>query len=105
MCAVRLADASNLRESGLADLPLRAPDGHMFPLGRVATLTPVTGQPEISRDNLQPMVAVTARIENRGMGAAVADVQKVLAQSGMLPPGVSYELGAFISSNNSPLRA
>jgi multidrug efflux pump subunit AcrB len=41
------------------------------------------------------MVAVTARIENRGMGAAVADVQKVLAQPGMLAPGVSYELGGL----------
>jgi CzcA family heavy metal efflux pump len=92
---VRLADATSLSESGLADLPIRAPDGHMFPLQRVATLTPVTGQPEISRDNLQPMIAVTARIENRGMGAAVTDVQKVLAQPGMLGPGISYELGGL----------
>jgi multidrug efflux pump subunit AcrB len=92
---VRLSDALSLRESGLADLPVRAPNGHMFPLQRVASLTPVTGQPEISRDNLQPMVAVTARIENRGMGAAVTDVQKVLAQPGMLAPGISYELGGL----------
>jgi multidrug efflux pump subunit AcrB len=92
---VRLADALSLRESGLADLPVRAPNGHMFPLQRVASLTPVTGQPEISRDNLQPMVAVTARIENRGMGAAVTDVQRVLAQPGMLGPGISYELGGL----------
>jgi multidrug efflux pump subunit AcrB len=92
---VRLSDALSLREDGLADLPIRAPNGHLFPLRRVASLTPVTGQPEISRDNLQPMVAVTARIENRGMGAAVADVQRVLAQPGMLAPGVSYELGGL----------
>jgi multidrug efflux pump subunit AcrB len=93
---VRLSDALSLRESGLADLPIRAPDGHMFPLQRVASLTPVTGQPEISRDNLQPMIAVTARIENRGMGAAVTDVQKVLAQPGMLARGtVRYELGGL----------
>ena len=45
-------------------------------------LVPVTGQPEISRDNLQPMIAVTGRIEGRGIGAAVGDVQKVLAQAG-----------------------
>jgi multidrug efflux pump subunit AcrB len=92
---VRLANALSLRESGLADLPIRAPNGHLFPLQRVASLTPVTGQPEISRDNLQPMIAVTARIESRGMSAAVADVQNVLAQPGMLAPGVSYELGGL----------
>jgi multidrug efflux pump subunit AcrB len=92
---VRVPQATSLREGDLADLPVRAPNGHMFPLQRVASLTPVTGQPEISRDNLQPMVAVTARIENRGMGAAVADVQQVLAQPNMLAPGISYELGGL----------
>ena len=56
---------------------------------------PVTGQPEISRDNLQPMIAVTARIEGRGIGAAVGDVQKVLGQPNMLGAGVRYELGGL----------
>jgi multidrug efflux pump subunit AcrB len=92
---VRIPDASQLRETVLADLPIRAADGHVFPLHRVARLVPVTGQPEISRDNLQPMIAVTGRIEGRGIGAAVADVQKVLNQPGMLAPGIRYELGGL----------
>jgi len=92
---VRLPNALDLNESGLADLPIRAADGHLFPLRRVASLTPVSGQPEISRDNLQPMVAVTARIEGRGIGAAVSDVRKVLAQPGLLDAGVRYELGGL----------
>jgi multidrug efflux pump subunit AcrB len=79
----------------LADLPIRASDGHIFPLHRVASLVPVTGQPEISRDNLQPMIAVTGRIEGRGMGAAVGDVQKALSQPGMLGSEVHYELGGL----------
>ncbi len=61
----------------------------------MANLVAVTGQPEISRDNLQPMVAVTGRIEGRGIGAAVADVEGVLRQPGMLAPGVRYELGGL----------
>src|SRR6185437_6660072 len=56
---------------------------------------PVTGQPEISRDNLQPMIAVTGRIEGRGIGAAVADVRRVLDQPGELSAGVRYELGGL----------
>ena len=93
---VRLPDAFDLREAQLASLPVRAPDGHVFPLGRVATLVPVTGQPQISRDNLQPMVAVTGRIEGRGIGAAVADVTDACWHSpGMLAPGVRYELGGL----------
>lgn len=92
---VRLPDALGLRQPDLAALPIRAPDGHLFPLSKVATLVPVTGQPEISRDNLQPMIAVTGRIQGRGMGAAVADVKTALAKPGMLDPGVRYELGGL----------
>lgn len=92
---VRMPKAMNLHLEDLAELPIRASDGHVFPLKRVATLTPVSGEPEIKRDNLQPMVAVTARIEGRGMGAAVADVEKVLAQKGMLAAGVRYEMGGL----------
>jgi multidrug efflux pump subunit AcrB len=92
---VRLPDALKLRATALADLPIRATDGHVFPLHRVATMAPVTGQPEISRDNLQPMIAVTARIEGRGIGAAVGDVQRVLAQPNMLGAGVRYEMGGL----------
>ncbi|PPQ30477.1 efflux RND transporter permease subunit [Rhodopila globiformis] len=92
---VRLPDAFALRQAGLADLPVRAPDGHVFPLHRVATLVPLTGQPQISRENLQPMIAVTGRIEGRGIGAAVADVRRVVDQPGMLAPGIRYELGGL----------
>jgi multidrug efflux pump subunit AcrB len=92
---VRLPDALRLKREELAELPLRAPDGHVFPLKRVATLKTITGQPEISRENLQPMIAVTGRIEGRGIGAAVADVKAALAQPGLLPGGVRYELGGL----------
>ncbi|MEA2744684.1 MAG: hypothetical protein QOG25_3055 [Acetobacteraceae bacterium] len=92
---VRIPDASQLRETALGDLPIRAGDGHVFPLHRVAQLVPVTGQPEVSRDNLQPMIAVTGRIERRGIGAAVADVQTVLNKPGTLAPGIRYELGGL----------
>jgi multidrug efflux pump subunit AcrB len=92
---VRLPNALQMRETALADLPIRAADGHLFPLHRVAQLAPVSGQPEISRENLQPMIAVTGRIEGRGMGAAISDVQRVLDQPGMLAPSIRYELGGL----------
>ena len=92
---VHLPGALGLRERALGGLPVRAPDGHVFPLGRVAEIVAVTGQPEISRDNLQQMVAVTGRIEGRGLGAAIGDVTAILARPGMLPPGVRYELGGL----------
>jgi multidrug efflux pump subunit AcrB len=92
---VWIPGAMQLKIPQLARLPIRAPDGHVFPLGRVATLEPVSGQPQISREDLQPMVAVTARIEGRGIGAAVADVKTLLAKPGVLDAGVRYELGGL----------
>ena len=92
---VHLPGARALRERALDTLPVRAPDGHVFPLGRVARVVPVSGQPEISRENLEQMVAVTGRIEGRGLGAAIADVTHVLDAPGTLPPGMRYELGGL----------
>lgn len=96
---VRLPNAMTLRDSDLAALPIRAADGHLLPLRRVATLTPVTGEPEISREDLQPMVAVTGRVDEgsagRGIGAVAADVVKRLETPGLLEPGVHYELGGL----------
>ncbi|MFC6842102.1 efflux RND transporter permease subunit [Xanthomonas theicola] len=92
---VRATGATGLTREGLQDLPVRAPDGHVFPLKRVADLTPVSGEPEIGRDDLQPMIAVTARIEGRGIGAAAADVRKALDRPGVLAPGVRYAMGGL----------
>jgi multidrug efflux pump subunit AcrB len=92
---VRLPDAATITQDELSRLPIRAPDGHIVTLDRVATITTVTGQPQISRENLEPMVAVTGRIEGRGMGAAIADVTRTLDQTGVLAPGIRYELGGL----------
>lgn len=92
---VRAAPANAWRTPDLAALPIRAPDGHVFPLSRVASIEAVSGQPQISREDLQPMIAVTARIEGRGMSAAVGDVKTLLAQPGMLAAGTRHELGGL----------
>ena len=77
----------------IANLRLRAPDGHFFPLKRVAEVITVTGQPQISRDDLKRMLPVTGRITGRDLGSTIADVQRVLAQPGLVPNGVYFALG------------
>ena len=79
------ADVSNLR--------LRAPDGHFFPLKRVATVTTVVGQPQIDREDLKRMVAVTGRITGRDLGSTIRDVKAALAAPGVVPAGVYPVLG------------
>lgn len=83
------------RIGDLLAVPVRAPDGHLFPLARVAKVVPIAGQPQITREDLQTMVPVTARIEQGGIANAVAHVRAVLAEPGMLPPGVRFELGGL----------
>jgi multidrug efflux pump subunit AcrB len=82
-------------DQDIAKLPIRASDGHIFPLDRVATIVPQVGQPEIHRANLQQMIAVTARIQGRDLGSTIADVQKTLNTGDLVPPGIHYEFGGL----------
>ncbi len=58
----------------IRQLQLLTPDGVRVRLGRVATLVVETGQPQITRENLKTMVAVTGRISGRDMGSVMRDV-------------------------------
>ena len=87
--------ASRATDTDLSNLLIRAPDGHMFPLNRVATIRQVLGQPQISRENLKRMVAVTGRITGRDLGSVIVDVKQVMAQKDMLPRGSYYQLGGL----------
>ena len=78
----------------IEDLMLRAPDGHLVPLERVASVEPVSGQAQSSRENLQPMTAVTGRLEGRDMGSAMVDVRRVIGALA-LPAGVRFEFGGL----------
>ncbi len=97
MVDVRLWTPPELRRRtrDVETLLLRAPDGHLFPLGRVATVVPVTGQPQIMRENLKRMVAVTGRISGRDLGSVVTDVKRVLATPGVVPQSAYFSLGGL----------
>jgi len=93
---IRLWSPAELRTRvpQLEDLMLRSPDGHLVPLERVAQTDVVSGQPQSSRENLQPMTAVTGRLEGRDMGSAMSDVRKAIGAL-TLPAGVRYEFGGL----------
>nr|WP_250887071.1 MULTISPECIES: efflux RND transporter permease subunit [unclassified Rhodanobacter] len=101
---VRLPTAAHQRLEQVAALPIRAGDGHLLPLSRVATLREVQGQPQITRDNLKRMVAVTGRISGRSLGATIADVKRVLARPGLLPKGMYYQLGGLYQQQQQAFR-
>ena len=82
-----------MNSDALRALPIALPNGALVPLGSLAGFTVEAGQPEITRENLQQIVNVTARLTGRGLGAGIADVKAALARPGMLGPGVTYTLG------------
>jgi CzcA family heavy metal efflux pump len=92
------------RVEQLGGLLLKSPDGHLFPLSRVADLHMVTGQAEIRRENMRRMDAVTARVTGRDTGSAARDVQRAVARAGVLPAGVSFEMGGLYAEQQAAFR-
>lgn len=101
---VRLPENAHQRIEQIEQLLIRAPDGHMLPLSRVATITQVQGQPEITRINLKRTVSVTGRLSGRSLGSAVADVKKAMNTKGLLPKGVVYQLGGTYQQQQQAFR-
>jgi multidrug efflux pump subunit AcrB len=75
---VRFPVANRASLEAMRDTLLVSSSGHTATLGALATITQTPGQTEIRRENLQRDVAITARLEGRGLGSGMADVQKVV---------------------------
>jgi len=95
-------DRKTTRDVG--ELTLRAPDGHVFPLKRVASLRYLTGQPQITREDFKRLVSVTAR-SDRDLGSTIRDVRMVLDQPGLVPPEVRYTLGGQYEEQQTAFRS
>ncbi|MDA8241518.1 MAG: efflux RND transporter permease subunit [Nitrospiraceae bacterium] len=92
---VWIPESFRTNETDIPKLLLGAPDGHLFPLGRIATIRAITGQPQIMRDDLKRMIAVTGRISGKDMGSVIRNVKEVLKTPGLIPNGVYYSLGGL----------
>ena len=105
LVGVRVWTEESLRNrlDRLEQFRLRAPDGHDFPLKRVARLAVSEGQAQLTRENLKPMVAVTARIEGRDLGSTIRDV-KARTQTLRLPESVYIEYGGLYQEQQRSFR-
>jgi multidrug efflux pump subunit AcrB len=91
LIGVRLRAPAGQRNhiEALGDLRLRAPDGHDLPLSRIAKIVVEPGQQQINREDLQPFVGVTARLEHRDLGSAC-------------PPGCGSNMAASTPNSRNP---
>ena len=89
---VRFPAANRASLEAMRDTLLISSSGHTATLGALATVVETPGQTEIRRENLQRMVAVTARLEGTNLGSGIAAVQKAVADL-HLPANIRVEYG------------
>ncbi len=92
-----------LRLAGIRDLPLRTAEGQLIKLSQVADVLEEPGQLELRRDDLRQDVAITARLEGRDMGSAMAEIRAVLSQDQTIPPG-GIEYGGLYQQQQESFR-
>jgi multidrug efflux pump subunit AcrB len=91
------------RVAALRDLPLRTPDGTVVELSQVVDVEETPGQLELRREDLRQDVAVTARLEGRDMGSAMAEIRDRLSRDASLPPG-TLEFGGLYQQQEESFR-
>jgi CzcA family heavy metal efflux pump len=86
-------DSTNQIET-LKELPLRSIDGRTVKLSQVADIVIESGQLELHREDLRQLVAVSARLEGRDLGSAIAEIADKLNHDTTLP-AQTVEIGGL----------
>lgn len=92
---IRLLENNNrdLSVDAFKNSSLFLPDGHLVPINELADIKLSKGVAEINRENLKPMIAVTARLNNRDLGSTLKVIKDKINNSIMLPGGYNIEYG------------
>jgi Cu/Ag efflux pump CusA len=85
--------ANNVSASGLSQSQIFLSTGALIPLEAVANISVNEGDAEIERENLQSMVAITARLNNRDLGSVMTDIKHRITASIALPQGYHITYG------------
>ncbi|MGA2532430.1 MAG: efflux RND transporter permease subunit [Candidatus Aminicenantales bacterium] len=100
---VKAEPAGINRVEKLRSLPLRAADGTLVKLSQIVDVVEEPGQLELRRDDFRQDVAVTARLEGRDLGSAMAEIRDTLGKDRTLPPG-SIEYGGIYQQQRESFR-
>jgi multidrug efflux pump subunit AcrB len=94
---VRYPDSFRYVESNIRQFPIVAANKQVVTLQAIASITQARGQNELLRENQRLMIVLTARLENRDLGSAIADVKKLMSDA-KLPVGYTWEIGGQYES-------
>jgi len=91
------------RLTNLRELPIRTPEGGLVKLSQVVDVVEEPGQLELRREDSRQDVAVTARLEGRDMGSAMAEIRDTLSKDTSIPPG-TIEFGGLYEQQQESFR-
>ncbi len=100
---VRFPPSTRSSLDAMRNTILGSATGQKASLGSLARITRIPGQTEIRRDNLQPDMAVTARLEGLDLGSAIEKIQSVI-QKLNLPPAIRVEYGGAYEEQQRSFR-
>jgi multidrug efflux pump subunit AcrB len=100
---VRFPQANRASLEAMQNTMLVSSSGATATLGSLATVSELPGQTEITRDNLQRMVAVTARLEGTDLGTGIAAVKKAV-NALHLPRSIRVEYGGTYKEQQKAFR-
>ncbi len=69
------------------------PNGNLQPITQLANIQIEQGVAEVERENLQPMIPVIARLNNRDLGSVMKDIQTGIKTKLHLPQGYQISYG------------
>ena len=97
---VRFPEQNRASMDAMSNTLLVSSSGRTATLGSLAQINELPGQTEITRENLQRVVEVTARLEGMSLGTGIAKVQKVV--SGLhLPSSIRVTYGGLYAQQQS----
>ena len=86
-------DAVNTTFDRIKNGSIFLPGGKLQPLLQLAKITTEPGSAEIERENLQSMIPVTARLDNRDLGSVMKELQASIKSEVNLPQGYHISYG------------
>jgi CzcA family heavy metal efflux pump len=101
---VRAPDSVRFDPLRLSGLPIMGQARRSTPLGALATVRAVESRAELTRENQQQMIAMTADLDQRPLGDVMVDVKRVLAAH-PAPRGIRVEIAGQYAGQQEAFRA
>ncbi len=97
-------DAVNTPLEKLKQGSIFLPEGKLHPIAQLAHISVDAGSAQITRENLQTMIPVTARLNNRDLGSVMKDLQQKIESKINLPHGYHITYGGAFEEQQKSFR-